>query len=166
MGSASPASAPITVDGAKAALASAVRVYADAQAWLARTKADMEAKSKAVRLAQEQATADKIVKDGWWIFAAGLVGAVVGVVCVAKQYGTGGWWVLLGGGAVSILGLAMVWLGPHWLGIVRGAVAVFGAAMIVGAIWAWNHRAKLKTNLARESESLREKFGTNDTAAK
>lgn len=144
MGSGLPGTASTTAAGAGDALSAATRVYTDALAYLARAKADMEAKAKAKRLADEQATAERIVRDGWWVFWAGVVGSVVGVVCVAKQYGMGGWWVLLSGGLIAALGLGMVWLGPHWVAVIRGAVAVFSLTILIGVIWVWNHRKKLK----------------------
>ena len=149
MGTAKPAAFSPTLAGAKEALAAARKVYTDAQAALGRLRADMDAKAKAVKEAERQAVADRIVRDGWWVFAAGMIGSIVGVVCVAKNYGMGGWWVLLGGGGVAVLGLGMVWLGPHWLGITRGAAVVFGLAMIVGAMYAWRYRKKLKAMAAK-----------------
>jgi hypothetical protein len=144
MGSGLPGTASPTAAGAADALSAATRVYTDALAYLARAKADMDAKAKAKRIADEQATADRITRSGWWVFASGIVGAIIGVVCVAKNYGMGGWWVLLGGGATAILGLSLVWLGPYWVATIRIALGVSVLAFVIGAIWAWNHRKKLK----------------------
>lgn len=145
---------PPDLEGAKRALEGARGVYTNLVGLLSAAKADMKAKAALVKEKERQAVADRIVRDGWWVFAIGLLGSIVGVICVAKNYGMGGWWVLLGGASVSALGLAMVWLGPHWLNITRGAVGVAGLSMIVGAYWAWKHRKLLKAKASKSISQL------------
>lgn len=132
------------VDQAKQDLADARAKYAAGVEELARLKADIKVKEATARAAEEQATADRIVRDGWWVFFGGIIASIIGIICVAKEYGMGGWWVLIGGAAVSVFGLCMIWLGPHWVIVTRTTVAIAGLAVIVGASWAWQHRKQLK----------------------
>lgn len=130
------------VQAARAVVAAARKVYTDSVARTARLRADLKAKEDAAKEVERQAIADRIVRDGWWVFGAGLIGAIIGIVGVARNYGLGGWWVVLGGAGVAVLGLAMVWLGPSWLLIVRVSVGVVVAASVCGAGYAYWRRKR------------------------
>lgn len=144
---ATPTPAPTTLAQAQAWLAAAKGRLDAGLAYVATAKAEVATRARQALDLQRQAVADRIVRDGWWVFAAGIVATVIGVVCVAKNYGVGGWWVLGAGIATSLLGLGLVWLGPYWLPIVRWSVGVTALAFVLGAWWAWRHRSKLKKGL-------------------
>lgn len=123
-----------SVADAQEELATAKRRYAEGVTELTLLKATVKEKEAAAKAASERAIANGIIHTGWIVFIAGIVGAVIGVICVAKEYGTGGYWAFFGGVGVSTIGLCLVWIGPHWLVIARYLLAIFGIAM-GGGIW-------------------------------
>lgn len=150
VGSTAPATGPDgkpmelpSLDGVRKALAEARRLYSEGAAQLATLKARVDTLEREEKEASRRATGDQIVMWGWWVFMVGVIGSIVGVVCIAKQYGLGGWWVLLGGASTAVLGLCMVWLGPYWVGFVRWFLILTVLAMLAGGRWAWKHRKKL-----------------------